>query len=106
MHYVVGMRSNLTVSPAGIGRGTRRFIAVANVRRVHLFTYENGDTRLVVRGKCLRLVSVSTSELRNPSTASNLAALLEAVRSHATIDTNVERFLTPLEPGTAFLLSA
>jgi ribosomal protein L28 len=100
------VRSNLTVSSAGIGRGRRRFIAAANVRRVHLFTYENGDTRLVVRGKCLRLVSLSGSELVNTSNASNLVALLQAVSSHATIDTDVERFLTPFAPSTAFLLSA
>jgi hypothetical protein len=100
------VRSNLTVSPAGIGRGTRRFIAVVNVRRVHLFTYENGDTRVVVRGKCLRLVSVSATDLQNPSIAANLAALIEAVASHATIDADVERFLVPFAPSTQYLLSA
>lgn len=100
------MRSNLTVSPAGIGRGSRRFIAVANVRRVHLFTYENGDTRLVVRGKCLRLVSVRTDDLRNPATSSQVQQLLAAVASHATVDADVERFLAPFVVTTPLLLSA
>ncbi|MEI8239570.1 MAG: hypothetical protein WCI22_09125 [Actinomycetota bacterium] len=100
------MRSNLIVSPAGIGRGSRRFIAVANVRRVHLFTYENGDTRLVVRGKCLRLVSVSIDDLRDPVTSSSVQALIDAVRAHATIDTDVARFLEPFAPNAQYLLSA
>jgi len=103
---VCHMRSNLTASPAGIGRGSRRFIATANVRRVHLFTYENGDTRLVVRGKCLRLVSVSTDDLRDPATSSNVQALIDAVRAHATIDADVARFFEPFAPTTQFLLSA
>ena len=100
------MRSNLTVSPAGIGRGSRRFIAAANVRRVHLFTYENGDTRLVVRGKCLRLVSVSSHELRDPEVSSQVIALVATVSAHAAIDDDVERFLAPFTSAAPLLLSA
>lgn len=100
------MRSNLTVSPAGIGRGSRRFIAAANVRRVHLFTYENGDTRLVVRGKCLRLVSVSPDELRDPVVAREVHSLFAAVASHAVIDTDVHRFLSAHTLTSPILLSA
>jgi hypothetical protein len=87
------MRQALVASPEGIARGARRRIAVHEVRRIHVFTFEDGDTQLVVRGPRFRLVHVSTTELADPAIGQGVRSLVEQVRTRGEVDPGVDRYL-------------
>jgi hypothetical protein len=90
------MHATLDVSPAGISRVAtrRRDIPLEKVRRVHLFIDANGDDGIVVRSTLFRFVYVSRQELNDLEVRNGLRRLVEQVRSHARVDTDVHRLLT------------